>query len=277
MSDDVLSLKDVSVSFFRSGTPISRALDTVSLSLRKGEVLGIVGESGSGKTTLAKAAVGLVTPCSGTILLDGQPLTFAGKAGKHVRRRLQYVLQDSLGSLDPRQRVLSQVVEPLTIHDIGPRAARRETARALLGRMGIGDHLVARYPRALSGGQRQRVALARALILQPDILICDESVSALDVSVQAQILNLLMELQRERQLSILFISHDLSVIHHVSDRVAVMRHGKVVELDDTERLFAAPRQDYTRQLIAALPVFDLNRCTPDLSPQTARRDALCVG
>lgn len=155
-------------------------------------------------------------------------------------------------------RVLAQVIEPLTIHNIGQPGSRRDEAFALLTRMGIGEHLANRYPRSLSGGQRQRIALARALILQPEILICDESVSALDVSVQAQILNLLMELQREFKLSMLFISHDLSVIHHVSDRVAIMRSGQVVELGNTEQVFGNPQHAYTRELISALPEFSDN-------------------
>lgn len=275
MSPDVLTFHDVSVSFHRPGGAVIRALESVSVSLRQGEILGIVGESGSGKSTLAKTAVGLVTPSAGTVSLEGRPVSFTGKGGKQVRRRMQYVLQDSLGSLDPRQRVLSQVVEPLIIHDIGRPADRIDIARALLVRMGVGEHLVRRYPRALSGGQRQRVALARALILQPDILICDESVSALDVSVQAQILNLLMELRREQSLSILFISHDLSVIHHISDRVAVMRQGRIVETNNTARLYEAPQQDYTKRLIAALPVFALDQSGK--TPATTIRETSCAG
>lgn len=258
MSEDALSYAAVCVTYARPGGTITRAMHNVTLQLRKGEILGIVGESGSGKTTLAKTAVGLVRPTSGTITLEGQPLSFSGQAGRKLRRRIQYVLQDSLGSLDPRMRVLAQVIEPLTIHNIGTPVSRRDVAIDLLARMGIGAHLTSRYPRSLSGGQRQRISLARALILQPEILICDESVSALDVSVQAQILNLLMELQREFNLSMLFISHDLSVIHHVSDRVAIMRSGEVVELGDTEQVFGAPKHAYTRQLISALPEFGDN-------------------
>lgn len=258
MSENALSYTSVCVTYSRPGGAITRAMHNVTLELRKGEILGIVGESGSGKTTLAKTAVGLVRPTSGTITLKGQPLDFSGQAGQKLRRHIQYVLQDSLGSLDPRMRVLDQVVEPLTIHNIGAPGDRRDVAIALLARMGIGAHLASRYPRSLSGGQRQRISLARALILQPEILICDESVSALDVSVQAQILNLLMELQREFNLSMLFISHDLSVIHHVSDRVAIMRSGEVVELGNTEQVFGSPQHAYTRQLISALPEFSDN-------------------
>lgn len=273
MTDAILSFDDVSVSYSRPGAPAMLALDNVSVGLRAGEILGIVGESGSGKSTLAKVAVGLVRPSAGQVSLDGKPLNFAGRQGRQLRRRLQYVLQDSLGSLDPRQRILAQVAEPLIIHDIGHPADRTDMARTLLTRMGIGEHLAQRYPRALSGGQRQRVALARALILEPEILICDESVSALDVSVQAQILNLLLELQHERGLSILFISHDLSVIHHMSDRVAVMQQGKIVEFDTTEQVYGSPRHEYTRRLIAALPVFALDRPAADPATGAVR----CAG
>ena len=273
MSAPILSYNSVCVSYSRPGAAVTRAMHDVSIELRKGEILGIVGESGSGKTTFAKAAVGLVRPTSGTIALEGKPLDFSGQQGRHLRRRIQYVLQDSLGSLDPRMRVLAQVIEPLIIHNIGRPGDRRDIAIELLARMGVGAHLVTRYPRSLSGGQRQRIALARALILRPEILICDESVSALDVSVQAQILNLLMELQREHDLSMLFISHDLSVIHHVSDRVAIMQSGQIVEIGDTEQVFGAPKHPYARQLISALPGF-----SPHQNPETPIRgiDA-CAG
>lgn len=259
MSAPVLSYQSVCVTYSRPGAAQTHAMQDVSIELRKGEILGIVGESGSGKTTFAKVAVGLVRPTSGTITLDDIPLNFSGRQGRQLRRRIQYVLQDSLGSLDPRMRVLAQVIEPLTIHNIGLPGDRRDIGVELLGRMGIGAHLSTRYPRSLSGGQRQRIALARAIILRPEILICDESVSALDVSVQAQILNLLMKLQREYNLSMLFISHDLSVIHHISDRVAIMQSGHIVELGDTAQVFGAPKHPYTRQLISALPEFNISR------------------
>lgn len=274
MNIPALSFTSVCVSYAQPGAAPIRAMDDVTLDLRKGEILGIVGESGSGKTTLAKTAVGLVKPNLGEVSLEGKPLNFSGASGRALRLRIQYVLQDSLGSLDPRMRVLDQVIEPLSIHNIGSRGSRRDVAIALLGRMGIGAHLAPRYPRALSGGQRQRISLARALILKPDILICDESVSALDVSVQAQILNLLMELRHEFDLSILFISHDLSVIHHMSDRVAIMRNGQLVELGNTDQVFGAPRHPYTQQLIATLPEF-VRGAVSDVAPLI--RNQTCTG
>ncbi|PCI85417.1 MAG: glutathione ABC transporter ATP-binding protein [Hyphomicrobiales bacterium] len=260
----VLNYQSVNVSYTRPDGSIVKAMQNVSVNLHKGEILGIVGESGSGKTTFAKIAVGLVKPSSGGIQFEDKPLSFSGQRGKKLRQRIQYVLQDSLGSLDPRIDVLSQVIEPLTIHNVGAPNQRRDKAIKLLERMGITASLFSRYPRSLSGGQRQRISLARSLILQPEILICDESVSALDVAVQAQTLNLLVELQRELNLSILFISHDLSVIRHISDRVVVMRFGEIVELADTHSLFNTPKHEYTKSLIASLPEF--NRPTEPTTP-----------
>lgn len=254
--DPVLEYSTISVSYIRPDGSEVKAMQNISVNLHKGEILGIVGESGSGKTTFAKIAVGLVKPNSGTIKFEGSALNFSGQRGKKIRQRIQYVLQDSLGSLDPRMDILTQVIEPLTIHKIGTVDERREKAVKLLKRMGITNSLFSRHPRSLSGGQRQRVSLARALILEPEILICDESVSALDVAVQAQTLDLIVELQREFELSILFISHDLSVIRHISDRVAVMRFGEIVELADTIKLFSEPQHDYTKSLIESLPEFD---------------------
>jgi peptide/nickel transport system ATP-binding protein len=232
-----------------------RAVDGVSFTLQPGRTLGLVGESGCGKTTTARLVLGLLPLTEGEIRLQGETLPQAGSLRWRVLRRvMQMVYQDPLAALDRRIAVGKQVMEPLTIHAIGVPAERRDKALAILQSVGLQAHHFDRYPHELSGGQRQRIVLARALILSPRLLVCDEPISALDVSIQAQVVNLLLDLQAEMGLAYLFISHDLRMVRQVSHEVAVMYLGRIVERGDPDRLFAAPSHPYTRALVSAIPV-----------------------
>jgi oligopeptide transport system ATP-binding protein len=235
-----------------------RAVDGVSLNLRRGETLGIVGESGCGKSTLAKLLVGLDRPNSGTITVRGQEMTrLRGTALRRARRNIQMVLQDPYTSLNPRMTVGDIVGEPYEIHpDVVPRRDRQRAVRELLDVVGLNPDHINRYPHQFSGGQRQRIGIARALALRPEIIVCDEPVSALDVSIQAQVINLLGRLQHDFGLSYVFIAHDLSVVRHISDRIAVMYLGKVVETGDDVAIYDRPTHPYTQALLSAVPVPD---------------------
>lgn len=231
------------------------AVSGVSFDIRRGEVFGVVGESGCGKSTTAKIILNMARASEGQITFDGKSLLgLSDSEWKPLRRRIQYVFQDPLGALDPRMVVLSQVTEPLIIHDIGASGDRRKRAGDMLELVGLRPHQFSKYPHELSGGQRQRVVLARALVLEPELLVCDEPISALDVSIQAQIINLLQKLRREMGLTMMFISHDLSVVRHLCDRIAVMYLGKIVEQGAADEVFADPRHPYTQALISAIPV-----------------------
>lgn len=263
MTDPLLIATDLTRSFvagragwFRKPARFN-AVDGVSLQVHRRETLGIVGESGCGKSTLARMLLGLATPDTGTVLFEGQEMAALNTgAWRALRQRMQLVFQDTGGALDPRLPIRGQVLEALEIHGITDPDARTE---AMLEAVRLGPHLRDRYPHELSGGQLQRVIIARALVLEPDLLVLDEPVSALDVSIQAQIVNLLVELQRRMALAYVFVSHDLGVVRHVADRVAVMYLGRVVEEAPKAALFAAPRHPYTAALLAAIPTPDPTR------------------
>jgi oligopeptide transport system ATP-binding protein len=245
-------------STFRRETGHIRALDGVSLALEAGETVGVVGESGCGKSTLARTIVGLETATRGTVYYRGEPIAGTrGRRMRQVRRRIQMVFQDPYGSLNPRMTVEQIVTEPWRIHrDLVPADERRDRAQALLKKVGLDSDHMRRYPHQFSGGQRQRVGLARALTLDPEILVCDEPVSALDVSVRAQVINLLQDLQEDLGLSYIFIAHDLSIVRHIADRVAVMYLGKIVEFGTKDAIFEAPTHPYTQALLSAVPELD---------------------
>ncbi|WP_035804670.1 ABC transporter ATP-binding protein [Kitasatospora mediocidica] len=233
------------------------ALDGVSLDLHRGEALGVVGESGSGKTTLGRLLVRLLEPTAGRILFEGRDLAHASERElRPVRRELQMVFQDPLSSLNPRRTIGDAIADPLRVQDRAGEAQARAAVGELLERVGLQPDWYGRYPHELSGGQRQRVGIARALALRPKVLVCDEPVSSLDVSTQAQVVRLLAELQREFGLTLVFVAHDLAVVRQVSDRIAVMRAGRVVELGDADDVYENPQHPYTRQLLAAVPVPD---------------------
>lgn len=230
------------------------AIKDVSLELRPGETLGLIGESGCGKSTLASLLCGDRMPTSGEITLFDQPFKSLMKPNRRgLAKHLQVISQDTMGALDPRRSVGHQMVETLTIHGIGYPTSRLDRAAEVFKAVSLPVSALQKFPHQLSGGQRQRVAIARALVVEPQILLCDEPVSALDVSVQAQVLNLLLELQRARGLSLLFISHDVRVVRHVSHRVAIMEAGQIVETGPTEDVFANPAHPYTAKLLAAVP------------------------
>lgn len=231
-----------------------RAVDDVSLEIHAGETLGLVGESGSGKSTLGRLVLRLIEPTSGSVRFEGKDVLTAGRAElRQLRRHMQIIFQDPFGSLNPRMRVEEVIGEPLLIHNHTSRAACRQQVSELLRAVGLDESALRRYPHEFSGGQRQRIGIARALALRPKFIVCDEPVSALDVSVGAQIVNLLARLQREFGLTYLFISHSMPVVRYLATRIAVMYRGKIVEIGDTEQITTRPAHPYTRSLLEATP------------------------
>ena len=256
MGNPVLSLAELEMHFpTRAG--LVRAVDGISLDIGAGETLGLVGESGCGKSTLGKTAMRLTRPTAGSIRLDGIEISELSRGAlRPLRPKMQMIFQDPYASLNPRLTVGRTLEEPLRVHGRGNAAERRERVRWLADKVGLRPEALLRHPHEFSGGQRQRIGIARALALEPKLVICDEPVSALDLSVRAQVINLLMDLKRDLGLAYLFISHDLSVVEHVSDRIAVMYLGKIVELADRRTLWTRPMHPYTQALIAAVPVAD---------------------
>ena len=280
----LLQVRDLVKRFpVKSGIFVDRTVDWVdavagvSFDIAAAETLGLVGESGSGKSTAGYCILQLMRPTSGSVVFDGRELTtLDGGELRHVRRELQIVFQDPYSSLDPRMTVGHIVGEPLTVHRVGSRRDRRARVRELLDVVGFDPSFVNRYPHEFSGGQRQRIGIARALALSPRLIVCDEPVSALDVSIQAQIINLLKDLQREFGLAYLFIAHDLAVVRSVSDRIAVMHRGVIVESGPAETVYTSPKEEYTRALLASVPVPDPERMRYRKDERRRLRDAVSM-
>jgi len=263
--DTILKVRNLKMHFpITKGIVIQRqvgsikAVDGLNFDLYRGETLGLVGESGCGKSTTGRAILQLYKPTDGSVLFEGQELTTIGSGDlRRMRRRMQMIFQDPYASLNPRMTVGSIVGEPLEVHNIGAnRKERQERVQELLKIVGLNPYFINRYPHEFSGGQRQRIGVARALAVNPSFIVCDEPISALDVSIQAQVINLLEDLQQNLGLTYLFIAHDLSVVRHISDRIAVMYLGKIVELADRDELYANPMHPYTQALLSAVPIPD---------------------
>jgi oligopeptide/dipeptide ABC transporter ATP-binding protein len=264
MSSPLVELRDVAKSFDAGGPPWRRrhvrAVEGINLEVQPGETLGIVGESGSGKSTLCRVILGLTRPTGGNVRFDGQDLSSLSRTEmRRMRRRMQAVFQDSSSAFNPRHTVRSSLMAPLDVHNIGDRASRQRLVEDTLVQVGLDSSFLHRHPHALSGGERQRVAIARAIVLRPALVVADEPTSALDVSVQARILNLFRSIQSQLSLTYVFVSHNLGVIRYISDRVAVMYLGEIVETGPIERVFSAPKHPYTQALIKAIPQADLSR------------------
>jgi len=274
VGDDVLTIENLTKVYKIRGAGKNagefKAVDDVSFSVRRGTTTAVVGESGSGKSTLAQMVLRLQEPTAGRVLFDGADVTgFDRKAQFAFRRRVQPIFQNPYGSLDPTYSIYRSIEEPLRLHKVGDKRSREATVRELLDRVSLPSSVMRRFPNELSGGQRQRIAIARALALRPEVVVCDEAVSALDVLVQAQILDLLSELQADLGLTYLFITHDLAVVRQIADQVCVMQTGKLVEVADTDTVFDSPQQEYTRALLDAIPGASLASSVVDAGVRAA--------
>ena len=267
MSDVLLELKDLKIHYpvkTKSLIPKKeyvKAVDGISLQVKRQEAFGIVGESGCGKSTTGHAIVSLLKPTSGDILYEGQSITGSHRNAKEMAKKIQIIFQDPYSSLDSRYTVGKCIAESLVANKIGTKAEQRERVQELMQEVGLNKDQITRYPHEFSGGQRQRIGIARALALDPSLIVCDEPVSALDVSIQSQILNLMQELKEKRGLTYVFISHNLSVVHHLCDRIAVMYLGNIMEIAEKKQLFENPQHPYTKALLDAIPIPDPDRKT----------------
>ena len=262
--DNILEVRNLKVHFpirkgvFARTVGHVKAVDDVTFSLRRGETLGVVGESGCGKSTTSRAILMLVKPCGGDILFNGRNVRDWNRLEYH--RRVQVVFQDPMASLNPRHTVREILTEGMVFHGLCTKAEARNCAAKLLGSVGLSDSFLDRFPHEFSGGQRQRICIARAIALKPELLICDEAVSALDLTIRAQVLDLLAELKKKLNLSLLFITHDIGVVQHVADRILVMNRGRIVEQGTCSDVLGRPREEYTKRLIAAVPRMVRSRC-----------------
>ena len=257
MSENLIEIKNL-CKYFPAGKKCTlKAVDNVSLTIAKGETLGLVGESGCGKTTCGRTILKLYPPTSGQIFFDGEDVShIKGKGLLNFKKRAQMIFQDPYSSLDPRMTIAEIISEGMTVHNHLSNQEKQEKVNELLGKVGLTEDYANRFAHELSGGQRQRIGIARALAVEPEFIVCDEPISALDVSIQAQIINLLIKLQKENHLTYLFISHDLSVVRHISDRVGIMYLGSMVELGSSQAIFGQPLHPYTKALISAIPEAD---------------------
>lgn len=256
-SKNLIEVKDMKIHFQQKGGKVVKAVDGITFSIRKGETFGIVGESGCGKSTLGRGILRLIEPTEGKVFYNGRDMsTMSDKEMKELRQKIQIIFQDPSACLNPRRTMKQILMEPFRVHGIKDKEFVENRIQELVELVGLADYHLSRYPHELSGGQKQRIGIARALALNPELIVCDEAVSALDVSVQAQVINMLKELQETRGLTYLFIAHDLSVVKYISDRVVVMYLGTIVETAETEELYANPMHPYTKALLSAIPEAD---------------------
>ena len=259
-SKNLIEVKDMKIHFQQKGGKVVKAVDGITFSIRKGETFGIVGESGCGKSTLGRGILRLIEPTEGKVFYNGRDMsTMSDKEMKELRQKIQIIFQDPSACLNPRRTMKQILMEPFRVHGIKDKEFVENRIRELVELVGLADYHLSRYPHELSGGQKQRIGIARALALNPELIVCDEAVSALDVSVQAQVINLLDELQKKLGLTYVFISHNLNVVHHISDRIGVMYLGKMVEIATADELYDSQMHPYTEALLSAIPQVDSHK------------------